>query len=171
MLTSAALALCGSLCGIFVAEVERAGDEEHWKRYFGQVTVESHWRPEARSRFACGLGQFTEATQGDEYPRTNPSCEGVDCTEPSCSVRALISYMDRLRIAFRKTLEPWPFAQASYNGGAGWIRREQRKCRETEGCDPRLYFDNVQNQCIRAEWACRENTKYAEKIIREMRKL
>lgn len=159
-----------ALLAIFGAEIDRAGVTPWTPQLRAQITVESAWRPDVCSRFACGLAQFTPATWGDIAPLTRPSCADQQETDPACSIRAQIVYMQRLlrRYTDSERRDQWAFAWAAYNGGAGWISREKRQCRKRPGCDPARWYANVADQCIRAAWACRENRAYPRKIERAM---
>lgn len=42
---------------------------------------------------------------------------------------------------------------AAYNGGIGWIQRERRACGLAKGCDPGIWFGNVENYCLRSKKA------------------
>ncbi len=158
------------LLAVFAAEVERAGAGEFAPLLHAQVTVESAWRPDARSRWAAGLAQFTPPTWGDIAPLTDPPCDGAAETDPACSIRAQIVYMVRLlrRYGDSDRRARWAFAQAAYNGGAGWISREKKVCARRLGCDPAGWFDHVERHCVRAGWACEENRAYPRKIVRAL---
>ncbi len=164
--------LCGAdLIAIFERETDRPFAINARQQLAAQISVESAWRPNACSQYACGLAQFTAPTWDDISPYTKPSCEGVDYRDPACSIRSQIVYMRRLLYRYRGSAsrtDQWAMAWAAYNGGPGWIDKERRRCRSVAGCDPTQYFQHVQDECIRAEWACRENTAYPGKILRAM---
>ena len=163
-----------ALLSVFNAEVKAADVEEWTNQLHAQITVESAWRPNACSIYACGLAQFTLPTWGDIAPLTNPSCAEIDYKDPECSVRSQIVYMKRLLRRYDDAdsfRDRWIFAWAAYNGGPGHISKEKRKCRAIIGCDPGKWEDNVKDICDRADWACDENRQYPDKIIREMRRL
>ena len=161
------------LLSIFLGEVQSAHVQDWTNQLHAQITVESAWRPNACSAYACGLAQFTLPTWGDISPLTRPSCEGVDYKDPACSVRSQIVYISRLvrKYDAKSNRDKWQFAWAAYNGGPGWINREIRKCRAIAGCDPRVWDKNVADIHIRAGWAQKENRAYPKKILREMGKL
>ena len=160
---------------IFNAEIERANVADDWVEIiWRQMEQESAFRPEARSRYAGGLMQFTPPTQGDWYPRTRPSCKDVDILDPTCSIRAGIRYdkWHYKRFSYADTfVDRWGFSLAAYNGGAGWVDRERLRCKLVIGCDADKYFDHVQSQCgksaskRRSAASCRENTRYPERIL------
>ena len=155
---------------IFEAELERSNLNQFAPQFAAQVQTESAWRPDAHSKYAAGLAQFTPPTWGDIAPATVPSCAGQPEIDPTCSLRAQNLYMLRLLRKFGDSppADKWAFAWASYNGGYGWIRREKYNCKMAVGCDPRRWWGHVARQCIRADWACKENRAYPDKILRAM---
>ena len=153
---------------VFEAEVARAGVEAWAPVLHAQITQESAWDPNARSKFAAGLSQFTPPTWADISPHTDPSCAGQPETDPACSIRSQIVYDRRLMHRYRRAATPrdrWAFTLAAYNGGPGWISREKRRCRRAPGCAPARWFHHVERHCLRAAWACRENRAYPRRIL------
>ena len=160
-----------ALLAIFNAEVSNANFTEAERQLHAQITVESAWRPEACSIYACGLAQFTLPTWGDIAPLTNPNCKDIDYRDPNCSVRAQIVYMRRLLRRYEEMdsyRDRWLFSWAAYNGGPGWITKEIKRCRAIIGCHPGVWKDNVEEECVRADWACKENRSYPMKIMAAM---
>ena len=149
---------------IFFQEVERAGKMEHWKPLHAQISQESAWRNWVSSKYAHGLTQFTPPTQGDWYPRTKPSCKGVHWSDPACGVRAQIRYMEWLWNRYRSSYGWKEKGQAGYNGGAGYIDKQIRKCRILPACRHNRWYGNVEKLCrdFRPEWACNENNEYPQ---------
>ena len=153
---------------VFQTEVARAGLETFEARFAAQIAVESNWQPQARSRYAPWLAQFTPPTWSDIAPLTRPSCAGVPETDPACSVRAQLLYMRRLLARYRVSASDayrWAFAWAAYNGGPGWISREKARCRRTPSCRPARWWGQVERHCLRPASACRENRAYPRKIL------
>ena len=145
-------------------EYERAGMTQHAPWLLAQIRAESAWRPDAGSPVgAVGLAQFMPPTADEEYPRTEPSCEGVARTDPTCSLRAQAGYMQRVA---RWVDDPGNFhlASAGYNAGAKWIQRETDACAAAFGCDPTKWFNNVSRHCQRAAHACQETRGYLKRI-------
>ena len=66
---------------------------------------------------------------------------------------ALLSMMKRNYGIFKSTsdLDRYAFALAAYNGGIGGIQADQRICRNTKGCDDKLWFGNVENTSLKAK--------------------
>jgi soluble lytic murein transglycosylase-like protein len=133
--------------------------------FAGQVHQESAWRADARSPYADGLAQFTPATAewiGDVYP----DLAARQPFNPAWALRALVRY-DRFlwtRNPAATECDRMAFALASYNGGEGWLRREQARA-AAKGADRLRWFAHVERHCIRADWACRENRDYPRKIL------
>ena len=162
------------LVAAFNEEVARAGaSPEDIIQYEAQVWQESAWRQFAESKYAQGPTQFTPGTRNDWYPRTTPSCEGVHWSDPNCAFRAQIRYMTSIGRSYATSPDKWAFAQAAYNGGPGWTKRERRLCAALPGCDPRRWYGHVEQQCHpkRADWACKENRDYPIRIRRHAERL
>ena len=151
---------------IFFQEVERAGKQRYWKSLHAQVSQESGWRNWVKSRYAQGVTQFTSPTRGDWYPRTKPSCEGVHWSEPACGFRAQILYMGWLYRRYEGMEGQKAMAQCGYNGGAGYIDKQRRRCRIQPWCRHNRFYGHVEKACrnFRAEWACKENNEYPKRI-------
>lgn len=66
---------------------------------------------------------------------------------------ALLAMMKRNYGIFKSTsdLDRYAFALAAYNGGIGGIQADQRICRNTKGCDDKLWFGNVENTSLKAK--------------------
>lgn len=152
-----------ALVALFLIEIDRANLRHEAAWYAAQIEQESAWRPTAASKYAKGLAQFTPPTWGDIAPLTDPSCVDKPETDPACSVRAQLLYMERLKRSVAKVDAPRLQAFRAYNGGLGWLRREQRRCAEKPRCNPYSYQDLL-DVCVRADWACRENQEYPGRI-------
>ena len=40
---------------------------------------------------------------------------------------------------------------ASYNGGLGGLQKERRACSLSKGCDPNIWFGNVEAKCLKSK--------------------
>ena len=158
-----------ALLPIFMAETAPV---PHLREYIcAQVWVESAWKPEARSRFAAGLAQFTPPTWAQYSVEVKPSCEGRPETDPVCSLRAMRTYLLRLLYAYRfvpSSDERLNLAWAAYNMGPGNMRKERRACARRDSCDDDRWTKNVERMCSRAGWACAESSVYPAKIRRRL---
>ena len=132
----------------------------------GQIHQESLWRKGARSRFAGGLAQFTPGTEAwikAAYPQTLAVGNAFD---PRWAIRALVTYDHHLyqRIRAANDCERWAMTLSAYNGGLGWLQRDQRLAAR-RGADPLRWWGNVERYSRRAKWAIAENRGYPRAII------
>lgn len=65
------------------------------------------------------------------------------------------------------------FGIVSYNGGIGGLDKERRACKISTGCDPAIWFDNVERFCMKSKAilygkrsACNINREYPINIIK-----
>lgn len=138
-------------------------------RLAAQLHQESGWRPDAQSKFALGLAQFTPAT-ARWIPEACPQLGSFDPWDPLQSIRAAACYdalLARQQQPMRgNTLPPcarWVYALRAYNGGAGWIDRE-RRATLAAGDDPDDW-QAVERHRLRATWAHVENIGYPRRIL------
>lgn len=138
-------------------------------RIAAQIHQESRWRPNAASRFANGLAQFTPATAdwiAKKFPR---ELAGFDPWDPAQAVRAMVIYDHWLinRNPGATECDTWAFGLASYNGGEGWLRRDQRLA-AGDGADADTWFGHVENYTQRAGWARQESRAYVRRILLQL---
>lgn len=137
--------------------------------FAGQVHQESSWNPDARSPYASGLAQFTPATADwidDVYTDLAPA----QPLNPSWALRALVRYDKHLfdRVSGASECDRHAFMLASYNGGPGWVTRDQAKA-ATLGIDAMRYWDAVERvNAGRNAAAFAENRGYPKRIIRTL---
>lgn len=138
--------------------------------FAAQIHQESAWRPDARSPYAHGLAQFTPAT-ADWIGSLDHALAGADTGNPVWALRALVRYdrwlWGRSFVATAATpCDRMAFALAGYNGGVGYVLREQ-KLAMAAGLAPDRWWQNVERTCVpsRAAWACRENRDYPRRIL------
>jgi soluble lytic murein transglycosylase-like protein len=132
-----------------------------------QVHQESAWRERAQSSYAAGLAQFTPATAEWISGVYRGELADPDPFNPGWALRALVRYDRHLweRAGYAATdCDRWAFALAGYNGGAGWINRE-RRVTAAMNLDAARWWEHVETQCVRADWACRENREYPRRIL------
>lgn len=114
--------------------------------FAAQIEQESAWSTDATSRSgAQGLAQFMPATAtwisgaysalADNQPRN-----------PAWALRALAVYDKYLmdRVSATTTCHQAAKMLSSYNGGLGNMRAEEDTCANTAGCNPSLWWENVE---------------------------
>lgn len=134
----------------------------------GQTHQESAWRADAVSPVgARGMAQFMPAT-ANWIAQAIPDLAPADPLDPRWAIRALVAYDAWLirRNPGATPCDTWAFALSAYNGGEGWLRRDQRICDTQPGCDRTRWFGNVELHTARAPWARRENRHYPLRILR-----
>jgi hypothetical protein len=147
--------------------------------FFGQVHQESRWKATARSAFASGMSQFTPPTA--EWIQRLYAADLQDfCAErggcpsdPRWALRALVLYDRRLWQGQADTdaADRLAFALVGYNGGAGWVARERRRCQTLSACTSTRWFGQVELVCVRGPAACRESREYPRLILLRWRPL
>ena len=106
-----------------------------------------------------GLGQHTMTSRFDalaEARGLDDDLKGWNWDSPysaEMQMVALLAMMKRNYGIFKSTseLDRYAFALAAYNGGIGGIQSDQRICRNTKGCDDKLWFGNVENTSLKAK--------------------
>lgn len=136
-------------------------------RIAAQIHQESLWNPKAKSRYAGGMAQFTPGTAqwiAQQYPQQLGDFDPMD---PAQAVRAMVFYdrwlLEKLPNAATEC-DRWAFTLAAYNGGLGWVRRDQKRA-SAKGADPARWFDQVEAHSARAGWAIKENRHYVRVIL------
>ncbi len=135
--------------------------------FAAQLEQESGWNPQAVSPVgARGLGQFMPATAKD-MGRTRPDFGPAEPINPGWAIRALVAYdlanLKRVRAATPG--DAWAMALAAYNGGLGWVWRDQELAKR-KGLDPSRWWNGVENvNAGRSIAAKRENTGYPRQIL------
>ena len=162
---------------LFGSEFRRSTLKPEYRPYLAsQIEVESAWRARARSRYAAGLTQFTPDTEEwitSKYLRELGKLGGS--LDPRWAIRAQMLYMKELVLLFHRRGSPgvedkFGLASRSYNGGRGYIDREQRAARAS-GEDPNSYA-SLPEFChrFRQDWACEENLAYFPRIRQYLKK-
>jgi soluble lytic murein transglycosylase-like protein len=145
----------------------------------GTIHQESAWNPRAQSAYAKGLTQFTDPTWKDMV-KLDPSIAQIgDVWNPHAAIRAMARYHRLLYAQFVSAPDPksvpsdvWPFLLSGYNGGPGWVRKDQRLCASApastkEGvCDPSQWWGNVERFSSRAPQFIKENRHYVSNILK-----
>ncbi len=135
-------------------------------RIAAQIHAESLWNPTAASKYAHGMAQFTPPTAAWIAQKFPEKLAGFDPWDPAQAVRAMVIYDHWLtqRNPGATDCDTWAFGLSAYNGGEGWLRRDQRLTRAA-GADAAVWFGQVAEHSGRAGWAIRENRGYVSRIL------
>jgi hypothetical protein len=65
----------------------------------------------------------------------------------------------------RTACDRFAFGFSAYNGGDGWVRRDQKRCSAVGRCDWLAWFANVELHSGRSNAAMIENRTYVKRIL------
>lgn len=131
-----------------------------------QLHQESGWRVDARSPYANGLAQFTPRT-AEWIPTVCVDLGPPDVWDARWSIRAQACYMHYLYGQFpaaASVCDRWALSLSAYNGGLGWVRRDQYSASAT-GADATRWWQHTERFSTRAAWAFAENRQYPRRIL------
>lgn len=138
--------------------------------FAAQVQQESEFREDAKSYVgAQGLAQFMPTTAtwiAGAYRDLDPP----EPNNPAWALRALVTYDRHLweRTFAANECERAAKMLSSYNGGAGWVARDERAALAA-GLDPLRWFDHVETvNAGRSASNWRENRGYPRRILRTL---
>jgi hypothetical protein len=128
------------------------------------------WNPHAELKtsreYGFGLGQITIAYKTDGTERFN---EFTTLQKQYASLRQwkwenrydpgyqLTAIIEMVRALWIKTPPSkgddthWAFALVSYNGGLGGLLQDRRFCANSSGCDPELWFGNIETHSLKSK--------------------
>ena len=134
--------------------------------FAAQVHQESRWRANATSPVgAAGIAQFMPATAdwiGGAYSALGPG----DATNPTWALRALVTYDKALhdRVNAATPCDRMWMALWGYNGGEGWVRRDQALAARHKA-DPRVALAVEPYNAGRNAATFKENRNYPRLIL------
>lgn len=135
--------------------------------FAAQIHQESGWRGGAKSPVgAQGMAQFMPAT-ADWISTLFPDLVANAPYNTSWALRAVVRYDAWLyqRIRAADVCQRWAMALSAYNGGLGWISRDQ-KLASSKGLDQLVWFESVETvNAGRSSANWRENRDYPRRII------
>ena len=121
-----------------------------WSRFAELKTSREH---------GAGLGQHTKTSRFDAVEEAKTLDEDLkdwgwgDIYNAEMQMIGLVAMMKRNYGLFKSTseLDRYAFALAAYNGGIGGVQSDQRICRNTKGCDDKLWFGNVEHTSLKSK--------------------
>jgi len=139
------------------------------------------WSPRAELKtsreYGFGLGQITVTDRFNnfnEFKRLSPrlrSWDWGDRYNPEYQILSLVlvnkSNYERLRPLSLDSFNGLSFSYAAYNGGLSGVLRDRKMCESVEGCDPRVWFNNVSEHSFRAKTSVKGYSKSFFEINRE----
>lgn len=137
-----------------------------------QIHQESRWNPLAVSPAgAQGLAQFMPAT-ARWLPQVDPRTGKPMPFSPVWAIRAMCSYDRWLldRVCGNTECDRWHFVLSAYNGGLGWVRRDQALAEEVDMNQLSWAHVRLLNSG-RSNDAFRENRAYPARILGELTNL
>lgn len=161
------------------AEIDAHWPQTPSRAYFGgliehesciTLTHRRCWNPTSELKTSreqgVGFGQITRAyrTDGtlrfdalaemrDRHPALREWSWGNVHSRPDLQLRAVVLKVRDDYQAMPTTIGPLnrlAFADASYNGGFAGMQRERRACAIKAGCNPGLWFGNVEHVCLKS---------------------
>ncbi|GAB2927562.1 transglycosylase SLT domain-containing protein [Rheinheimera gaetbuli] len=141
--------------------------------FAAQIHQESRWHVGARSPVGAeGLAQFMPATS-EWFARINPQdLTTAQPFNPAWSMRALVLYnaWNHKRIVARDNCNRWSFTLSAYNGGLGWVQRDQALA-SASGADGLVYNAVAPFNAGRSAASISENRHYVTTIINQWQPL
>lgn len=112
------------------------------------------WNPNTELKtdreYGFGLGQLTKTAKFDAWKEVKSLDSGLaswkweDRYDPQLQLRAVVA-KDRFNVRqFKAAPDAFAFGIAAYNGGVGGALNDIAMCRGTRGCNPGLWFGNVE---------------------------
>lgn len=137
--------------------------------FAAQIQQESGCRPSAVSPVgAQGLTQFMPATARELAERYPTELGPADPLNWKWAIGAQVRYMhDIVKVPWRTPCDWFAAKLSAYNGGEGWLRRDQLKCDARPRCARDVWWNNVETSPDkrRAPQFIGENRGYPRRIL------
>ncbi|MDE2465571.1 MAG: lytic murein transglycosylase [Alphaproteobacteria bacterium] len=124
------------------------------------------WNPHTELKtsreYGFGLGQLTVTPRFNNFKAARTwdkslrNWQWSDRFDAKMQLAALVAYDRNLfhSIRFGKTsVDRLAFTFSAYNGGLGGVLKDRAVCEHTAGCDPSVWFGNVERTSFRAKVA------------------
>jgi hypothetical protein len=135
-----------------------------------QIEKESLWDPKAAlcipkgtcaREYGFGFGQFTITPKFNAMEETkalHPSLKDWKYEDRFNVEKQMIGLVVKDRLHYRQCsklmnpgLDTYSCAFSAYNGGFGGVMADRRLCANTSGCNPQVWFKNVETQSTKAK--------------------
>lgn len=148
------------------------------------------WNPKAQLKTGreegAGMGQITRAYRADGTLRFDALADlraryrseldgwswDTAYSRPDLQLRGIVLLSRDAARPFRQAPAVLAFGDAAYNGGANDVQRERRACALTKGCDPGVWFGNVEAHCLKSRQpiyggrsACDINREHVHNVL------
>jgi hypothetical protein len=120
---------------VFAPREEGAGVGQITRAYRADGSLRFDALADLRSQYGAELGALAWSTV-------------YQC--PDLQLRALVLMSRDSARQFRAAPAMLEFGDAGYNGGPAGVQRERRACALAKGCDPGLWFGNVELHCLKS---------------------
>lgn len=117
---------------------------------------------ETAREYGFGLGQLTVTSRFNAFEEVKALDSRLkdwkwdERFNAEYQMIAIVSMLKRNHRIFRGAEtdnDQYAFALAAYNGGIGGIQADQRICRNTKGCNPNLWWGNVEKTSLKKKTA------------------
>jgi hypothetical protein len=125
------------------------------------LTHSKCWSPHAKletsREYGFGLGQLTVTNRFNTFEEVKvlePKLKGwkwEDRFNAEFQMIAIAAMLKRNYHTFKdvENIDKYAFSLASYNGGLSGILADQKICKHTPGCNPVLWFNNVEHTSLK----------------------
>lgn len=122
-----------------------------WSRFAELKTSREHGA--GLGQITTVFGKFDAMDEAKKLDNELKDWSWEDTYNAEMQMVALIAMMKRNYGLFKSTseLDRYAFALAAYNGGIGGVQSDQRICRNTKGCDDKLWFGNVEHTSLKSK--------------------
>lgn len=122
-----------------------------WSRFAELKT--SRERGAGLGQITTVFGKFDAMDEAKKLDNELKDWSWEDTYNAEMQMVALIAMMKRNYGLFKSAseLDRYAFALAAYNGGIGGVQSDQRICRNTKGCDDKLWFGNVEHTSLKSK--------------------
>lgn len=123
------------------------------------------WNPNAKfetaREYGFGLGMFTKTQSFNVFEELKGQDSDLkdwkwdDRFDAQKQIRGISIKLRNDYLYIKKSTnkedDTWKFTLSAYNGGRGYVLKDIKLCKATQGCDPDKWFNNVENTSTRSK--------------------